>query len=136
MTPVSKKFHPTYAKTLLNIAKGDLDTAKILLAHPGGRPENTFYLCQQAVEKALKAVLCHHGLALPLSHDIGALLAYLPDKISRPPDETSLLGLTEFAMIRRYEEGLYEVTLEEIRAAVEAVDRVVSWAFAVLAESS
>lgn len=136
MTPLSKKFHRAYAKTLFKIAEGDLATAEILLAHSGGRPENTFYLCQQAIEKTLKAVLCHHGFAIPMTHDIGALLAALPEGISRPPEETSLLGLTEFAMTRRYEEGLYEYTPEEMRAAVGATEKLVSWAGAVLIKDS
>lgn len=128
MSPFLKKFNRLYGKVLLRIAEGDLNSARILAEHPGGRPENTVYLLQQAVEKTLKAVLCHCDLAVPLTHDIAALLAALPEKISRPPGETDLVSLTEYAMVRRYEEGFYEITVEEVKAATEATSKVIVWA--------
>lgn len=128
MTPLKKKFSKAYAKELLKVAEGDLKTAAILVAHPGGRPENTFFLIQQAIEKAIKAVLCHHELAVPLTHDLAALLAMLPDAVSGPPAEKSLLVLTEFASIRRYEEGKYEYSLQETNEAYRTGENVLAWA--------
>lgn len=128
MTPSSKKFTKEYAKELLSIAGGDLRTAKVLIDHPLGRPENTFFVIQQVVEKSLKAVLCHSNIAIPLTHDIGALLAMLPESCPRPPDERPLIGLTEFASIRRYEEGKYEFTTEEFKATYQIAEGLLKWA--------
>ncbi len=128
MTSLQKKFTKEYAKVLFRVAQGDLKTAKVLVDHPQGRPENTFFLLQQAVEKSLKALLCHHDIPVPLTHDIAALIAMLPEKCSNPPDQKGLLTLTEFASIRRYEEANYEYTSEEAQAAYRAVSEVVKWA--------
>lgn len=128
MTPLQKKFTQEYSKELLRVATGDLQTAKVLVDHPLGRPENTFFLLQQVVEKSLKAVLCHRKLAIPLTHDISALIALIPSTCSAPPNQKALLALTEFASIRRYEEGNYEYTAEETHAAYLAVADVLKWA--------
>ena len=52
-------FAKKYAKTLLNIARGDYKTALVLLDADNYRIENAFYMAQQAIEKSLKAVLVH-----------------------------------------------------------------------------
>ena len=90
MTPLSKKFSKAYAKELVKVAEGDLVTAKVLIDHPGGRPENVFFLLQQAVEKAIKAVLCHHEKPVPLSHDISALISILPSNLASIPDQKAI----------------------------------------------
>ena len=127
-TPTSKKFNKAYARVLLRIAEEDLTTANILVKHPEGRPENTCFIIQQAVEKAIKAVLCHYELNIPLTHDIGALLSVLPDKVPKPPDAAALLGLSEFATIRRYEEGHFVITHDEIKDNYELAVNVIQWA--------
>ena len=90
MTPFSKKFHPAYGKVLLRIAEADLATAKVLAEHPGGRPENTCYLIQQAIEKALKGVICFSGLPVRTTDDLAALLLLLflllsHDRLAKSP---------------------------------------------------
>ncbi len=54
-------FKKEYAQELIKIANGDLGSAKILFQHfsdESSRAENTFFFCQQAIQKCLKAVLC------------------------------------------------------------------------------
>ena len=132
MTPLKKKFSKRYAKELFSVAEGDLRTAKVLVDHPEGRTENTFFMIQQVVEKAIKAVLCHCGIAVPLSHDLAGLMASLPDAVKPPPSPQVLLTLTEFASIRRYEEGAYEYSAEEIHSAYQAATNVLHWAQKIL----
>ena len=82
MNPPQKRlFKVEYAKELFPIAKGDLDSALILAKAAGGRKENIIYMAQQAVEKAIKALLVYNKIAFPLVHDLGILLALLPDNL-------------------------------------------------------
>lgn len=132
MSPLSKKFSKKYAKELLRVADADLRTAKVLIDHSGGRPENTFFLIQQTVEKALKAVLCHHDLPIPLTHDISALISMMPPSSTEVPDPKALVGLTEYASIRRYEEGEYEYSAAETHAVFNAGKKVLAWAHQII----
>ena len=68
-------------------------------------------------------------------HDLGVLVAKLPDTLE-PEFGYELSGLDEYATVRRYEEGRYELRddeLEEIRALSE---RVLSWARSVVDRDS
>ena len=76
-----------------------------------GRPENALYHIQQACEKALKAIYIAKEKEVTLIHDIGLLIGGLGDIIQVPYQE-ELLSLTEYATIRRDEEGHYEVDFE------------------------
>lgn len=137
MTPLIKKFDKAYAKSLIRIAEGDLNTAKGMVKNfnpsDGGRPENICYMVQQAVEKSIKAVLCHLGQPIPMIHDLGGLMAALPENMVRPPFEMQLTALSEYATVRRYEEGFYTVTPEELKSIVIAGSDVIEWAAKVLA---
>jgi HEPN domain-containing protein len=136
MTPHSRKFPKSYAKTLFRIAEGDFQTAKILLKYPGGRVENSLFHIQQAMEKALKALLCHHKLPIPMTHDLGALLGALPDKLPALPQGSNLTAFTEFATVRRYEEAIYELDSKELEAALRLGESVLLWAKQILSEKN
>jgi HEPN domain-containing protein len=131
MTPLSKKYDPSYALVLIRIARGEVDTARTLLEgvkrNQPVRPEVVGFLAQQAIEKGLKAVLCHRGLPLPLSHDLSALAAALPNDVARPPHETILSALNEFATIRRYEEGYEILSWKELEEAVQLAHILLQW---------
>ena len=58
-------FFRNYAHELLRIAEVDLDSASFLSNQSKSRTYNVFLLSQQALEKALKAVLCWHQQAIP-----------------------------------------------------------------------
>ncbi len=69
---------------MLAIAKGDLQSAEILLASASsGRKENILYMIQQSVEKALKSVLIWKGVSFPMVHDLGILLISALDSIHK-----------------------------------------------------
>ena len=54
---LERKFTPSYADELINIAEGDFKSARGLLKINEGRPENVAFLCHQAIEESLKAIL-------------------------------------------------------------------------------
>jgi HEPN domain-containing protein len=122
----SKKFNKQYAHELMSIAHADLESAFDLQKADTKRKENIYLLAQQALEKALKAVLCWHEKPVPFIHDISALVA-LVGAIEVPPFGYDLNDLTEFAAIRRYLEGYEEYSAEEVAAVLRAVKDALVW---------
>lgn len=122
-----KLFLPTYSKELLKIAEGDFETARVIGENSSARIENAFFMAQQCIEKALKAVLVSHNIAVPLIHDLSALLAKLPDSLD-PPFGYELNELTQFASIRRYETGLYDLTKEDLDEVLKKSKEMLEWA--------
>ena len=106
-------------------AEEDLGVAEYLVS------ENTEYFsaagfhAQQAVEKFLKAVLVHHQIEFPKTHDLAGLL----DLISRAdPDLTLALGdvidLTIYAVEARYPGDCPEITGSETKIALSLAIKV------------
>lgn len=125
-----RRFDPGYAKTLLAIAKGDFRTAAFAakgISDDQVRIENVFFMYQQAIEKTLKAVLCHLGLPVPLVHDLGVLLAKLPDDV-QPDAGYELTEFNDFAGVRRYEEGSIVYEPEDVSDAHALTEKLLSWA--------
>ena len=126
----SKKrlFKKEYATELLVIAGGDLESALNLADKmQTGRPENIVFLAQQSVKKCIKSVLVHLQIAFPLVHNLGILIALLPDE-KIPPNGFTLTELNPYASVRRYEEGHLSLTVDEISAALKASKEVSAWA--------
>ena len=134
MTPKGKTYKKEYAAELLRIAKGDLGSARDLMEGKQGRPENVCYLTQQAIEKALKAVLCHLEKRLIHTHDMEALLALMPEGTS-PPDAFLIRSLTEYATVRRYEEGYEILEKADLKNFLELGEKVLSWADGIILSS-
>ena len=125
-----KIFNQEYARELLRIAKGDLGSARILakeFSADNSRAENIFFMAQQAVEKALKAVLCARKLPVPLVHDLGVLIGKIPAD-TMPVFGYELTQLTEFATVRRYEEGAFVVSAEEAFDVIKTAENIMNWA--------
>ena len=121
-------FRPEYATSLLRIAEGDLATAWALIeSNSPGRIENVLYMIQQSVEKTLKSVLVKKQIAFPLVHDLGILIALLPES-NYPPGGFEWTALNPYASIRRYEEGSLPITREEVLASYNAAILVIDWA--------
>lgn len=126
MGPKERVFKKAYAAELLRLADNDLVAARALAKEPTVRPETALLLAQQSVEKALKSVLCWTGKAVPLTHDIYALVDRLgPDAV--PPHGHDLDDLTPYATIRRYEEGTFEIQAEDVAQMFAAVEDVLAW---------
>lgn len=121
-----KLFKPEYAHQLIKIAQADHESA-VILANHGARRENSIYHAQQCIEKSIKAVLCWKSIPVPLVHDAGILVARLPGELT-PPGGYDLSDLTPFATVRRYEEGVFDVSDEEIQNALDLSKQVLDWA--------
>jgi HEPN domain-containing protein len=123
----SRRFKKEYSKELLSIAEEDLKTAKVLLDAKIRRKENTLFHIEQTIEKSLKAVLCQLEIPVPLSHELSILVDRLPKGIE-PPMAEDLFDLTQFATIRRYEEGRADFSDEEMVTAFRLARGVLNWA--------
>lgn len=119
-------FKKSYAIELQRIAKGDLESAEGMLESKKGRPENVCYMAQQAIEKSIKALLCHLGEPIPFSHSIELLLDRLPGPL-QPKEADALIVLTDFATIRRYNEGNEIITEEDMKATLSATKRLLDF---------
>jgi len=132
-----RRFDPAYAATLLEIAYGDFRTAVFTskgVPDQSVRIENVFFLHQQAMEKALKAVLCHLGIPVPLVHDLGVLLAKLPED-KQPDAGYELTMFNDFAGVRRYEEGTIIYEPEDIEDARKLTEMLLTWASGIVGKN-
>jgi HEPN domain-containing protein len=65
---------PDFVQEWLQIALGDFESAEYLFGKPHKKPlEIICYLCEQSVEKSLKAYLYARGEGVPKTHDTGDL---------------------------------------------------------------
>ena len=74
---MSANSYREFAISWLRLAEEDLKSARKLLSPPEPLWNTAVYHCQQAAEKASKALLALHGEDIPLKHDIGLLLEKL-----------------------------------------------------------
>lgn len=125
--PGERTFERPYARILLEIANEDLESSRGLFESKRGRAENIVFLAQQAIEKSLKAVLCHFGIPIPLVHDLGALIAKMPGEVIVPMGY-ELTRFNDYAGILRYERGHGKLSVEDIDAAIAASQEVCDWA--------
>ena len=87
----------------IEIASKDLASAKKLATPPNPLLETAVYHCQQAAEKAIKALIVLHGEVAPKSHDLDILLDKLRNYIDDMNDLSSIAEqLSEFATKYRY----------------------------------
>ncbi len=122
-------FPKEYAKVLWRIAEGDFKTVAVLAQATDYRVENAFYLAQQSIEKA---VLVHRGIAIPMIHDLSALLSKLPDDCESPYGY-ELNALSEYATIRRYEEGSWTPDPQELADILAKTKTMLDWAQTIIA---
>jgi HEPN domain-containing protein len=73
------------ASILIDSAEQDLRAALVLSQAPGLGDGVVGFHLQQCVEKALKAVLSHAGIAFRRTHDIAELLDLIADRGLGPP---------------------------------------------------
>lgn len=119
-------FKKEYAKELLNLAYSDLETASVLEKANLPRKENILFHAQQSIEKAVKAVICHHGLPVPMVQDLNELVKTVP-AYEQIPYHDVLFDFTQFATIRRYEEGVAIISVEEVSDAIKVASKVCDW---------
>jgi HEPN domain-containing protein len=106
-------------------AENDLQTATYTLQLGEDAPTDTIcFHAQQCIEKYIKALLVLHGIEFPRTHNLGVLIARLPQP-TRPrltPQEQELL--TDYATTTRYPGDYEPILLAEARLAVRLARRV------------
>jgi HEPN domain-containing protein len=85
--------------SLLRIAHEDLAGAR-QLATTGNR--NAMYLCSQAAEKIIRAVLTSEGKNAGIKHQLDELVDMIPDENPLKPRLRAIQDLTDYATSYRY----------------------------------
>jgi HEPN domain-containing protein len=107
-----RHFKRPYAKELIAIAENDFKAAQTLAKNQDIRKETIFFTLQQVVEKSLKALLVSKSQPVPLVHDIALIFDRLRDEPELYVEDLNFL--TDFASIRRYEEGIFVITDKDL----------------------
>jgi HEPN domain-containing protein len=90
--------------------------------------EDLCFDAQQAVEKALKALLVYYHIPFRFVHDIAELLTLLEQSnINLPEDVRLAASLSDYAVAARYPGPVEPVTEEEYREAVSLAEAVLRW---------
>ena len=126
-----KIFPKEHCKQFLIIAEKDLESAKVLRHSKQGRIETVLFLIQQSIEKCLKSVLCYGSIPVPMIHNLGALVAKLPQEYS-PPYGYDLDQFNDYAGRLRYEFGTGSLPEEEIDAGMIIGENMLIWAKSIL----
>lgn len=118
--------HLDLAHLLLRKASADLAVTRTLAADADPHDEAIGFHAQQAVEKALKAVLALLELPSPRTHDLTYLVELLDaNGITVPAAIAEPEWLSPWAVTTRYDD--LDDTLDR-QAAIEAADSAIKWA--------
>jgi len=115
------------AAAWLHRARDDLGAARKLLAGSDPFAATAAYHCQQAAEKALKAMIASTGDAIPKTHDLRVLLGRcIPldqslDELADACDE-----LTPYATEFRYPGDTPDPGPDQVRGACDLAERIVA----------
>ena len=119
------------AKTWLEFAKTDLGVSIHLMEAYYPMPlEIICYHCQQAAEKAIKAVAIYHGTqgGLPKKHNLSFLLEQIKNVEEIPEEYYDYADeLTPYGIVVRYPNELFLVK-SHAQKAIEYAEKLVGWA--------
>lgn len=91
--------------------------------------ETLCFNAQQAVEKALKAILVLQGVRVPFTHSIGMLISLIQEsEIDWPEGLNPCVRLARYATHTRYPGPHDVVSEEDYQEAVRIAEEVVAWA--------
>lgn len=117
-----------FAEAWLKRAISNLEKAKIGKISDALFYEDLCFDCQQAAEKALKALLIARNVIFPKTHSLNMLIALIKQQNMEVPAEVEeSVILNDYAVETRYP-GEYEpVTAEEYDTAVKLAVGVIQW---------
>jgi HEPN domain-containing protein len=116
-----------FAEQLLQKARDDRHVLERLAGDAEAASWTVGFHAQQAVEKAIKAVLSASGVEYPRTHNLAILMGLL--KGSRPPDAADLPRLTPYGVLMRYDAPSAEEGASLDRAWASAcIRRTLQWA--------
>ncbi len=110
------------------LAQSDLRIARVVAALEPAEWHMVCFLAQQAGEKALKALLELHRLAVPRSHDLVLLLDLARDVALTDAVVDEAILLSAYGVLPRYPSPNFAATAEDAADALVAAERVVAWA--------
>lgn len=115
------------ALRLLRLARRDCAAFDALIAAPDVSAAVALFHAQQAVEKALKSVMCLRGVTFRRTHDLEQLACQLADAgHAAPVGEDEFSRLTPYAVEYRYDDDAPELLSgQQARALLESV---MAWA--------
>lgn len=129
MKPHDKKRLPASPEEWMSHAISDLNLARLGQESDDILHEQICFHTQQAVEKALKAVLLFSKIDFPLTHDLDELVDILEHAgIPLPPDIMDVGILTPYAVEIRYPGYWEEITEQDVDEAIKLAKRVLTWA--------
>ncbi|MBM2814684.1 MAG: hypothetical protein HW421_1446 [Ignavibacteria bacterium] len=109
-------------------AISNLEKAKCVPASDKILFEDLCFDCQQAVEKALKALLIYNEIEFPKTHSLNQLIFLLHGKIDYIPEFVNdSVYLTDYSVSTRYPGDYEPVTKKEFQEALEISQKVVDW---------
>jgi HEPN domain-containing protein len=117
-----------FAQLLLRKAEGDLAVVRALVDNPAISDDAIGFHAQQAVEKALKAVLALAGIRFPRTHDLDFLLELADEAMVPVPDVIrEARWLTPWSAEFRYDDPPVPDALDRA-ASVRSAGLALRWA--------
>lgn len=117
----------------LTYASHDLEAAKFLQAMKPKPIEIICYHCEQAAEKAIKAIIVYNGAigGLPKKHELVFLLQQIKNMVEIPDEIYDFsAALTPYGISVRYPNDL-ELLSEDADLALKYAEEIFSWATAI-----
>jgi HEPN domain-containing protein len=112
----------------LKRAKSNLQIAKAGKVFDDILYEDLCFDCEQAVEKALKALLVSIDISFPRTHSISHLIELIEEHNIEVPDEImNSISLTAYAVSTRYPGDFEPVDEQEYQEALETAKNVFDW---------
>jgi len=116
---------------LLRLARRDETAFTALLKMPEVDVSVACFHAQQAVEKAIKAVMCLENLAFRRTHDLAELVGEVQDSgLVFPVGADRLRRLTPYAVEFRYNDETMDMISRA--EAIEVVEATLRWASGIL----
>jgi HEPN domain-containing protein len=123
---------PDPAAVFLAKAREDIYLAKKVKDDANVSVEQMGFLCQQAIEKSLKAVLTHHNVRFRRGHDMAQYLDLLKaGGVAYPPELEKSVELAPFGAELRYDylpKEELEATPFDREATIRLADQAIEWA--------
>lgn len=116
----------------LSQAHGDLAGAQVIDASEGVPARLACFLAHLAGEKAMKACLIHTGRDPMRTHDLLKLHGSMPLAVSSGFDPNDLDALNPWTIEGRYPDDLDAAAATEARICIEAAERIIRAANAVI----
>ena len=121
-------------KSWLERAKSSYEISKTAVKSDAIFYEDLCYQSQQAVEKALKALLIYYGADPDFTHNIGLLLNKIEQFVGIPDDIKLTTNLTKYAVMTRYPGEYDDITKKDYEESTRTAKKCLEWVEAAVKE--